>query len=379
MVDLESASRLLVDTEESMLFESAAEETKKRNMAQQEQAGGPSGITEDRDAGAGDQPEEGESGRPSQRRKLDLASNPMVIVQEQLDSLRDYHTHNDFEKAVVSGCRSGVTLIREFSLSAQGKAVYDRVFDRAFFQTWNEEFKISKGKYPANNKSYSVGNTFEIDLYAILREPVNLSDFLREIYQADQSNVFPLWPEEADLAQITVEKGESIYLEITEPVRDVPVKLFQLERTLQLKDSCIGAVDTKTAAAAVVVNGNKRDVSTAVAALRATHKRRVESQGGVVRKLDEIPTFIIYSPFRNVYSELSDIKKMLSDELPGMKIQLDELPGMQKQLVSLDAKLMWSLMDVDELRAECTAKRLSLPSTTLTKSALVRLLSTTLS
>ena len=203
-------------------------------------------------------------------------------------------------------------------------------------------------------------NIFEIDLYAILDEPVNLFDFLREIFQADHANVYPLWPEDADLSQIDVEKGESIYLEITEPVRDVPTKLFQIERTLQLKDSCIGAVDTRTAAAAVVVNGNKHDVESAVTALRASHKQRVENQSAFARKIDMIPTFVIYSPFRNVYSEISDIKSEIAD----FKKKLQE-------------QMIWTSMDVDELRAECSSKGLVASSMTMTKSALIRLMLTT--
>jgi hypothetical protein len=340
------------------------------------------------DVAAGDQADGGgpsvaEPERPNQKRKLDpaiSASNPKKknIVQI-LGALRDYHTHNDFEESVVSGCRAGATLIREFSLSEEGNAVYDTSFNKKFFQTWNEEFRIPNGKYPANNKTYEVGNTFEIDLYAILDEPVNLFDFIREIFQADNSNVYPLWPEDADLAQITVQKDESIYLEITKPMRDVPTKLFQIERTLQLKDSCIGAVDTRTVAAAVVVNGNKHDVESAVTALRASHKQRVGNQSAFARKLDAIPMFVIYSPFRNVYSELSDIKKQFSDIIKQFSDIIKQFSDIKKQFSSFQEQLIWTSMDVDELRAECTSKGLEPPSTTVTKSALIRLLLTTLS
>jgi hypothetical protein len=61
--------------------------------------------------------------RPNKRRKIDPANPASNLkdknIVQKLGSLRDYHTHNDFEKSVVSGCRAGVTLIRAFSLSEE--------------------------------------------------------------------------------------------------------------------------------------------------------------------------------------------------------------------------------------------------------------------
>ena len=80
-----------------------------------------------------------------------------------------------------------------------------------------------------------------------------------------------------------------------------------------------------------------------------------------------IPTFVIYSPFRNVYSEISDIKSEISDiksEMADFKKKLQE-------------QMIWTSMDVDELRAECSSKGLVASSMTMTKSALIRLMLTT--
>jgi hypothetical protein len=115
------------------------------------------------------------------------------------------------------------------------------------------------------------------------------------------------------------------------------------------------------------VNGNKHDVESAVAALRASHKKRVEKPGAFARKIDVIPTFVIYSPFRNVYSEISDIKQKLS-----------EISDIKQKLSTLQTQLIWTSMEVDELREECTLKGLEPSSETVTKSALIRLLLTTL-
>ncbi len=140
----------------------------------------------------------------------------------------------------------------------------------------------------------------------------------------------------------------------------------------------MGAVDTRTAAAAVVVNGNKCDVESAVAALRASHKQRVGNQSAFSRKIDVIPTFVIFSPFRNVFSEISDIKEQQQDIKEQQQDIKKKVSSLQEQLSSLQVQLIWTSMDVDELRAECTSKGLVPPSTTVTKSALIRLLLTTL-
>ena len=302
----------------------------------------------------------------SNKRKImleDLVSKDKIVVQK-LGSLRDYHTHNEFEKSVVSGCRNGVTLVKEFVLSKDGKSVYDSVFTSSYFTAWNREFKIPNGKYPSKEAvAMQVGQRFEIDLYMIPNDSVNLHDFLRDIFQGDLSNVFVLWPNGANLAKIDLKADESFYLEIGEPLRDIPKKLFQIERTMQLKDSCMGCVDNKTAAAAVVVNGIKEDVAAAVDVLRDDHQKRICGQGSSFSPLiDAIPIFIIFSPFRNLFTETSDIKERISS--------LE---------TNLNKRLLWTMMDIDELQRECKKLGLTLPETvTVTRSALFSLLSTTL-
>jgi len=298
-------------------------------------------------------------------------------VVEELTSLRNYHTHNDFEKSVVSGCREPVKLIRKFTLSESGKQAYDDMFTKDFFTRWNKEFQIQNGKYPENNKQYSVGHQFEIDLFAIFSDQVNLSDFLREIFLGDLSHVFPLWPQGVDFSKILVQAGESIYIEITEPVRDVPKKLFQIERTLQLKEYCITEFNTATAAAAVVVNGNIHDVQIVAAALKGAYEQRMASSEGKFA-IDIIPTFIIYSPYRNVYCEISDIKKNLSSldtRLSSLDGKVDTLDGkVDKQFSLLQAQMIWISMEEKELLNECRNRGLSAQLQS-SKADLIKLLS----
>ncbi len=146
----------------------------------------------------------------------------------------------------------------------------------------------------------------------------------------------------------------------------------------------MGCVDKKTAAAAVVVNGMKEDVAAAVNGLRAAHQKRICEQGSSFSPLiDTIPIFIIFSPFRNLFTETSDIKEILSTHGKALSTHGKALSNLETNLSNLETnlnkKLLWTMMDIDELQRECKNLGLILPETvTVTRYALFSLLSTTL-
>ena len=90
--------------------------------------------------------------------------------------------------------------------------------------------------------------------------------------------------------------------------------------------------------------------------------------------IDIIPTFIIYSPYRNVYCEISDIKKNLSS-LDGKVDTLDrKVDKLDKQFSLLQAQMIWISMDEKELLIECRNRGLSAKLQS-SKADLIKLLS----
>ena len=102
---------------------------------------------------------------------------------------------------------------------------------------------------------------------------------------------------------IVINPNQSIHFEITADINLLPKKIYQLERALQLNGSCLPS-KPKPAASGIIVTGDSDQFA------RVMGNIQKGEWGSAVDPpmVFDVPLFVILSPFRNIYTDLSGIK-----------------------------------------------------------------------
>ena len=245
---------------------------------------------------------------------------------------------DDFEKIVLSGLNGeDVVSYDRYFLNTAGKEILEKSKVN-FLKEWAKIFKIPYGKQP-NIGETTIRSDFQLDCCVRFGQPTALSQVFADIVRGDQHSVFVLNQAQPGWSDINIDQNDHIAFEFSEKVEYIPTKLFQIERMLQLRETCIYGLPVPKAVG-IVINGLRSDF---IESVRSIDKARWDSRVDTP-KIFSIPVFIVHAPYRNVYTEISDLKKEFSD--------------MKKELSDLKEAFRWSLMSRAELRALSAARGL---------------------
>ena len=274
-----------------------------------------------------------------------MASEDKQPITSAWPLLRDKIARNEFEKIVLSGLNGeDVVSYDRYFLSAAGKEIHDKLKVN-FLKEWAKIFQVPYGKQP-NIGETTIRSDFQLDCCVRFGKPTALSQVFADIVRGDQHSVFVLNQAQPGWSDINIDQNDHIAFEFSEKVEYIPTKLFQIERMLQLRETCIYGLPVPKAVG-IVINGLRSDF---IESVRSIDKARWDSRVDTP-KIFSIPVFIVHAPYRNVYTEISDLKKEFSD----MK---KELSDVKKELSDLKAAFRWSLMSRAELRALSAARGL---------------------
>ncbi len=256
---------------------------------------------------------------------------------------------NDFEKLVVSLCHAeNVTCYEEYFLSEEGLQIL-QIADKSFFTLWARGFPVPNGIHPTFKKS-ELGSNFEMDLCIQLTMTTNLRDIFVDLVQGNETCIFSLNKQAATWNDITIQPNESILFECTEKSTHISKKLWQLERYFLLADSCGLPAPV---AAGVVVSGSLEDFQSAVNSIN----KSVWSEGQATLKMFGLPVFIVYTPYRNLFTEVVDVKFAVS----GLKTDLSDFrKNVNTRFDEMHKTIMW-MISVEELKIMCLSRGLSVP------------------
>jgi hypothetical protein len=282
-------------------------------------------------------------------------SQPYVMT-EWVSSLKTKVCNSDFDKLVFSNVDApNIETIVKYRFTDAGKAAYCSVFNTTYYQAWGRVFP---GAQPSQQVPY-IGNMFEMDLHLKTNQSMSLKSIMMDVVDRDDTrNVFSVNGERFE--NIVINPNQTIHFEITSDINLLPKKIFQLERSLQLNQSCMPGIP-KPAACGVIVTGSIHQFEAAM---------------GNIKKVDwgieldppmvfQVPLFVILSPFRNIYSELSGIKTGMSEMKSELKQDMTELKtGLQQDMTEFSTLLtygiIWASMSEAELITECNGRTLSI-------------------
>jgi hypothetical protein len=273
-------------------------------------------------------------------------------IRTYLDRLKDKVVRNEFEKMIVSRLSGeGISSTDQYFLSEEGRAPFAKVNSETFLAQWAKVFNVPHGQQPSVSKS-ALNSNFELDCCIQFSQPMALSEIFSPVQSAE--NIFTLNTEQPTWSEINVDPGEFIAFEFTEKVGYIPRKLYQIERMLHLQETCITGMQVPKAVG-LVVNGQHRDFQESV---RCIDKSRWSSDEEP--KIFSLPVFVIYMPYRNVYSEVSDLKADVSALTTAVTALTTNVSALTTNMSALNdyikEALRWPLMTRTELRAVCAAK-----------------------
>ena len=258
-------------------------------------------------------------------------------ITSSLERLKDRVARNEFEKMTISGLEGDhVVSFDRYFLSAPGKQIFDT--RRAeFLEQWANVFK--GGEQPRMVES-ALNSDFELDCcvkFTTDSTSTHLADIFRAVVSGKSENIFALNDEaQPHWDSISIGANDCIAFEFTEKASFIPRMLYQIERMLQLRESCIPGLDLPKAVG-IVVNGKHSEFVEAV--------RRIDKSRWVgdleVPRVFSLPLFVLFSPYRNIYTEIADFRTEVADFRDSTK----------KSIADLQNAFRWSLMTRSELRA----------------------------
>jgi hypothetical protein len=228
-----------------------------------------------------------------------------MVVTQRYPSLSQKPTiKSDFEKLVFASTTAAeATSILSYRVSVEAVTKYVDVFNTSFFTSWNLAFP----QFPQpDQQPAKVGNNFEMDCCLMPNETSTLFSIFQDVFERDPRNVVCINQAHFRLEDFSIDNGECIHFEITADKNLLAKKIFQLERAMQLWDVCIPGCP-RPKAAGVIVTGSLEDFESVLSRINCSIWGP-----GPTPMVFSVPVFVIFSPFRNIYSNLSQINGQLS-------------------------------------------------------------------
>jgi hypothetical protein len=259
--------------------------------------------------------------------------------KSDLVALKHKIARNEFEKVVLSGLDGkDVTCFNLYFLSEVGKPIWDEMQKSDFLSAWKRVFNVPRPEFPKAVKS-DIGSNFELDCCVVFKNQERLSTVFYRVVSGDESKIYTLNQDQPAGKDILIDLNDSILFEFTEQVSYAPKQIWQIERALRLRESCIDGLPMPKAAG-IIVNGANGQHHEFVAAINAIDKNQWRYSD--VPKVFGVPFFVIFSPYRNVYTEIADLKTEIAAKFS-----------------FLTDAIIWSNMTLESLRTTAIAKGVS--------------------
>jgi hypothetical protein len=233
------------------------------------------------------------------------------IETRQLTILNSRRSRYAYEQMIFSRLAdSGAKCIDAYYLTSAGSAEFSRTFDRGFYSALRkfcgevQHESGDTGSVPSVDLPEKIkpGDRFQMNICISFEEDMTVCSMFKDVAE-DGDDVFAINSLHQTWKDIVISSGDNVYFEVCEAVEKLPSKLYQVERTLQLWDSCMPKDVPFPKVAGIIMNGDRDALAGPVKLIQ----NAVWNYGGMEPKLRSLPMFIIYSKYTNVYLELSKL------------------------------------------------------------------------
>ncbi|EKX53964.1 hypothetical protein GUITHDRAFT_100214 [Guillardia theta CCMP2712] len=168
---------------------------------------------------------------------------------------------------------------------------------------------------------------FQADLCVSFDEDTDLETIFKDVIDQPAADVKIFGQPGVSYEHFEIRKGEYMCFEITEKPGKVFEKLFQVNRLYNvLKDDMIGA-DTKIAAMGLLMNGKREEFEIVSLCMREFFSLASDAKYDLAPMVEpaRIPFFLMYTPYRNIFGVMQDLKNTVESKFNRMDGKLDEL------------------------------------------------------
>ena len=240
--------------------------------------------------------------------------DPLIEVS-QWQALNSKLSRYPYEQMILSRLvDSKVKCVDAYYLTTAGSTAFSNIFSKGFYSSFRkfaEEVQDGSGKTSSIqsidfSEKIKPGVRYQMDICISFDEDMKLSNVFKDVAQ-NEEDVFALNSLQQPWKDIVISSGDNVLFEVCEEVEKLPSKLFQVERTLQLWDSCMPKDAPFPKVAGIIMNGDRDVLAGRVKRLQ----NAAWNYAGTQPKLQSLPVFIIYSKYSNVYLELSKLSTKL--------------------------------------------------------------------
>jgi hypothetical protein len=223
---------------------------------------------------------------------------------KKVSNIQLHSVRYEFEDMVCSKLAAiAATMFTSFTLSPTGVVQYRRLLQPDFISAWLRVFPgvMKDGVMENLRNQYMDENTvFQLDMCASLAQNTSLSALMKDVVEFD-ADVFD-FNERGPWKDIPLVTGDVVMFEFCEDVTKLPTKVFQVERALQLRESCISSMPMPKAVG-VVFNGERSQYLEVVQGLtKSSWPNRLSAP-----KVFGLPVFLIYSSYINIFGEVRKV------------------------------------------------------------------------
>ena len=242
-----------------------------------------------------------------------------LLTKLNLKRSRNVYEEMIFSRLADSGAKC--IQVDAYSLTIADSDDYKRViFDMDFYKALmtlvgdrNSSASPNKQKVPARGAR----NEVDVRVCVAVDEATRLSHLLKDVVESGE-DIFHIKTWNQAWKDTVLSSGDYVYFEVFEDAAELHDKMFQVERTFQMWDSCMPKDVPLPKVTGIILNGDRHELVDRVQLIQTTW-----SLEGKEPKLLNVPMFVIYSKYRNVYLEISKLDAKLDAKFSSLDAKVD--------------------------------------------------------
>jgi len=202
----------------------------------------------------------------------------------------------------------------------------------------HDESRLTISRLAAKTPNIEKVTEFQADLCVSFDEDTDLETIFKDVIDQPAADVKIFGQPGVSYEHFEIRKGEYMCFEITEKPGKVFEKLFQVNRLYNvLKDDMIGA-DTKIAAMGLLMNGKREEFEIVSLCMREFFSLASDAKYDLAPMVEpaRIPFFLMYTPYRNIFGVMQDLKNTVESKFNKMEGKFNE---MDSKFNRMDSKL----------------------------------------
>jgi hypothetical protein len=277
--------------------------------------------------------------------------DPKIDIR-QLQTRNSKPSSYPFEQMVLSRLAdTAAKFINAYYVTTAGSAELAKLSNKGFYSAFRrfcgeeQDGSGNTDNMPSIDFSDKIkpGDRIRMDICVSFDEDMKLCSIFKDVAE-EEEDVLAINSLHQAWKDIVISSGDNVFFEVFSVVEKLPSTMFQVERTLQLWDSCMPKDAPFPKAAGIIMDGDRDALDGRVKRIQSA----VWNYTGMEPKLRSLPMFVIYAKYTNVYLEISKLDAKVDAGFAKLHAKLDAgFAKMDAGFAKLDAKMDAGFAKID--------------------------------